>query len=174
MTSTKRGATDCRVNDSGGFDESRSAIVQLDPCDFERCSAIWDIKSQSDLAEQFKQDLVDGNRITFVYLVDGNPVGEISIVFDANDADYTVLDRRLYVSHLIVNPDYRRQGIGRKLLRHVVKTASEMGYYELSVGVDLDNFAALRLYFEEGFNRILFVGKDADGPYMKLMLTLKR
>lgn len=44
-----------------------------------------------------------------------------------------------------------------------------MGYLELSVGVDLDNLPALKLYVEEGFDRIHFVGEDAGGRNVKLL-----
>ena len=76
------------------------------------------------------------------------------------------------MSHLIVKKDCRRQGIGRSLVEHVIERAQQMGLQELSIGVDLDNFAALRLYAKAGFDRILDVCEDKDGRYVKLMKSL--
>jgi hypothetical protein len=44
-----------------------------------------------------------------------------------------------------------------------------MGYSEMSIGVDLDNYPALKLYADSGFNRILFIGEDKQGKYAKLL-----
>ena len=76
------------------------------------------------------------------------------------------------MSRLIVKDTYRRQGIGRQLLGHAVEIAKQAGFSELSVGVDLDNYAAVRLYVQAGFDRILFAGEDAYGRYLKLLKTL--
>ena len=47
-----------------------------------------------------------------------------------------------------------------------------MGYSEMSIGVDMDNYPALRLYTGLGFREILFLGEDADGKYFKLLKRL--
>ena len=47
------------------------------------------------------------------------------------------------------------------------------GYRELSVGVDLDNYPAFRLYAECGFDKILFIGQDEQGRYVKLLKTIQ-
>ena len=47
-----------------------------------------------------------------------------------------------------------------------------MGFSELSIGVDIDNYPALRLYADAGFREIIFVGEDEQGRYMKLLKRL--
>ena len=76
------------------------------------------------------------------------------------------------MSRLIVRKEYQRRGIGRTLLCHAVKEARKMGYSELSVGIDLDNYPAMKLYVGEGFDRITYLGEDEGGRYMKLLKTL--
>ena len=44
-----------------------------------------------------------------------------------------------------------------------------MGYSEMSIGVDLDNYSALKLYADSGFDKILFIGEDRQGKYVKLL-----
>ena len=150
----------------------KAEIVELKPDDFEKCGNIWDIKEQSELARQFFEEILGGVRATYVYTVGGEFVGEISTVTQADDPDYTVPDERLYLSRLIVKEGYRRQGIGRKLVDHVIEKARAEGFSELSVGVDTNNYPALKLYHAAGFDRILFVGKDEWGEYMKLIKRL--
>lgn len=144
-------------------------IIRLDPADFPKCGNIWDMKRRPDLAERFYRELLCGNRITYVCQINGEYVGEVSLVFEMEDPDYTVPGQRMYVSRLLVKRAYRRQGIGQRLTAFAVEAAEAMGYREQSVGVDLDNYPALKLYTEMGFRTILFLGEDADGKYAKLL-----
>lgn len=144
-------------------------IIRLDPADFKKCDNIWDMERHADLAKHFYQELLDGNRATYVFETKGKYMGEISLVFNMDDPDYTIEKQRLYISRLIVKDKCRRQGIGKKLVDYAIKTAKKMGYSELSIGVDLKNYAALKLYVEAGFNHILFVGEDEAGKYVKLL-----
>lgn len=147
-------------------------IRRLTPDEFPKCGNIWDMERHADLAERFLSELRSGNRMTWVYEQDGHFLGEISMVKDTPDPDYTIPGRRIYVSRLIVRKENRRQGIGKALVEHVVSRAAEMGYSELSIGVDMDNYGALRLYTAAGFREILFLGEDADGRYFKLLKRL--
>ena len=123
-------------------------------------------------AERIARELRSGERLTWLYQLKDRPVAEISLVFSRPDPDYVIPGRRAYVSHLVVKPEYRRRGIGRTMVRYVADRAVELGYQELSIGVDLDNYAALRLYAEEGFDRILRVDRDEQGEYVKLLKIL--
>ena len=144
----------------------------LRPDEFERCKEIWDIDRQKNLAEKFLKELIEGNRVIFVCKESGHLLGEISLVKEMNDEDYTVPGQRIYVSHLVVKKEKRRKGIGKLLVNHVIEKAKEAGYSEMTIGVDLDNYAALKLYSDYGFNRILRIDQDAQGAYIKLMKCL--
>ena len=137
--------------------------------EYQKCSSIWDMEKHRDLAARFLAELQSGSRLTWVFERDGVFLGEISLVLEKDDPDYTVPGRRVYVSRLIVKPEERRRGIGNALTEYAVAKAAEMGYSEMSIGVEIDNYPALRLYWEEGFREILFVGEDADGKYFKLL-----
>lgn len=147
-------------------------IIRLEPSDYEKCGNIWDMQRQSDLAAQQYQRLLSGNQTTFVYTIDNAFIGEVSLVRQMDDPDYTIPDRRVYLSRLLVKESHRRQGIGRRLVAYAAETAKQQGFCELSVGVDLDNYAAVRLYVQAGFDRILFAGEDAYGRYLKLLKAL--
>ena len=58
----------------------------------------------------------------------------------------------IFVVNLVVLPDYRRQGIGQKLIHEACKYYIENGYKLLmSISVDKDNFPAINLYKKVGF-----------------------
>ena len=144
-------------------------IIELSPAEFDKCGNIWNMKQQEKLAKQFYSELISGNRITYVYKQDDEFIGEISLVFNMNDSDYTIDKQRIYVSRLIVKPEERRNGIGKRLVEYATNKAKGMGYSEMSIGVDLDNYPALKLYADSGFNKILFIGEDKQGKYVKLL-----
>ena len=148
------------------------SIRQLKPEEFQKCSNIWDMEKHAELAARFLAELHSGNRMTWVYEENGRFLGEISLVKEKDDPDYTIPGRRIYVSRLIVRKENRRQGIGKTLVEYAVSRAAEMGYAEMSIGVDMDNYPALRLYTAAGFREILFLGEDADGKYFKLLKRL--
>lgn len=147
-------------------------ILKLSPEHYKKCSNIWNMEKQRALAEQFYPELLSGNRVTYVYTLHGEYVAEISLVFNMNDSDYTIPNQRAYVSRLIVKPDHRRRGIGKELVGFIADRAAELGLSELSIGVDIDNYPALKLYAQCGFDRIIYLGEDTQGRYMKLLRKL--
>ena len=127
------------------------------------------MQRQSELADKFYDELLTGNRTTYIYTIDNEFVGEISLDKEMNDSDYTIPNQRICVSRLIVKYEYRRQGIGRKLIDFITEKAKSQDYTEMSIGVDLDNYPALKLYMESGFDKVIYIGEDAQGKYLKLL-----
>ena len=150
----------------------KTEIVKLNIADYQKCNNILDMQRHNELAAKFYHELETGNRTTYVYLVNGEFIGEIALVLDMNDPDYTIPNRRVYVSRLIVKHEYRRQGIGRKLVDFITEKARSQGFTEMAIGVDLDNYPALKLYVEAGFDKVIYIGEDEQGKYVKLLKTI--
>ncbi len=151
------------------FTEFANTVIEpLKLEDYHKCSNIWNIKSQP-LAEKWRQEIAEGKRLVFVYKIKGEFIGEGALVFDTGDPDYTIKDIRVYVSRMIVKKEYRNRGIGSEILEFLIRKATEMGFSEMTIGVDKDNTNALHLYGKYGFTEVLFDGADEDGEYFKLM-----
>ena len=144
-------------------------IIELDINNFEKCNNIWNMEKNKELRDRFYKELLNKNRMTFVYTKDEEYIGEVSIVFNKDDEDYTIPGIRLYISRIIVKKEFRGKGYGKKLMNHVIEYAKREKYKELSLGVNLDNYIALKLYVELGFNKIQYIGEDSDGKYVKLI-----
>ena len=154
------------------FAEYATTVIEpLNPEEYHKCSNIWNMKSQP-LADKWLDEIKSGNRLVFVYKINGEFIGEGALVFDTGDPDYTVPDRRVYVSRMIVKKEYRNRGIGSEILEFLIAKARELSFSEMSIGVDKDNINALHLYNKYGFTEVLFDGSDENGEYLKLMKKL--
>ena len=145
--------------------------IKIEPLkleDYSKCSNIWNMKAQP-LSEKWREEIVEGNRHVFVYKINGEFIGEGALVLDMGDPDYTIDSKRVYVSRMIVKKEYRGRGIGSEILEFLIIKAREMGFSEMTIGVDKDNENALHLYRKYGFTEMLFYGADEDGEYYKLL-----
>ena len=147
-------------------------IIKLDPNDFSKLDNIWDMSKHTEISKIWYEQLVNGNRIIFVYIENGEFLGEGDIVFNMDDPDYTIVNKRIYLSRMIVKEEHRCRGIGKIILDYLVDYVKNLGYEEMSLGVDIDNIGARWLYEKNGFTSIVFTGEDSDGKYVKLVKTL--
>ena len=146
-------------------------VIKIEPLelkDYNKCSNIWNMKAQP-LAEKWRKEIADGNRLVSVYKINSEFIGEGALVLETGDPDYTIQGKRVYVSRMIVKKEYRNCGIGSEILEFLIRKAKEMGFSEMTIGVDKDNENALHLYRKFGFTEVLFDGADEAGEYFKLM-----
>ncbi len=85
-----------------------------------------------------------GEVLYVVALRDDVPMG--TVMLDLSDGPMQPELRNMYVY-----PDARRQGIGRALDQYCEDHARALGYEELFLGVDPDNYQAIPLYLSLGF-----------------------
>lgn len=148
-------------------------IIPLCPKDYSRCEAgIWGSPEDAG-ADEFRSEFLSGNRKIFAAVKDGEFLGEIAMVYEKSDSDYTIPGQRVYLSRLGVKESCRRNGVGGALVDFLLQQAAREGFSEVSVGVNVDNFIARRLYEKKGFTTLLFHGEDEFGEYVKLLKYLK-
>ena len=149
--------------------ENQKAVIEkISAEEFHKCSNIWDME-KCPFTYEFYQQIKTGNRISFVYKIDGEFIGQGDLVLEKDD--YTIPEKRVYLSRLIVKKDYRNKGIGSQITDFLIDRAKEMGYSEMSLGVDCDNENALHLYKKKGFE-IYTQDKDEYGEFYKMLKKL--
>ncbi len=146
-------------------------IIKLQPEDYSKCSNIWNMDKQPN-TQKWYNELVCGNRVIFVYTVNGEFIAEGALVFDNGDRDYTIPNQRIYLSRMIVKAEFRNHGIGSIIIDYLIEYARELGYKEMALGVDIDNHNARHLYQKKGFTKLIFEGEDKNGKFVKLLKTL--
>lgn len=78
-------------------------------------------------------------------------VGTVEIVVRYPSV-WTLDSQYAYISNLVVKPNYRRQGVGKKLLAECEEMAINWGYYATFLHVLKNNKAAKQLYLSNGYN----------------------
>jgi ribosomal protein S18 acetylase RimI-like enzyme len=79
-----------------------------------------------------------------------NVVGMVSLLFTISTAEG---NRTAWLEDMVVRPDQRGQGIGKKLLRHAMDRAKELGCSRITLLTDGSNQSAMRFYKEAGFTQ---------------------
>lgn len=90
-------------------------IEKLDIKDYKKCNNIWNM-SACEFTEKFRKEIESNNRVVFIYKEKGKFIGEIAYVLQMNDSDYTIPEKRIYISRLIVKSTHRNKGIGGILI----------------------------------------------------------
>lgn len=149
-------------------------IVKLQLKDFKKCGNIWDLNENKEFTKNIYDELKSGNRETFVYKdpENGDFLGEISVVFNDDKEIHYKRGTRVYLSRLIVKETHRNKGIGTVLCNYIFDYCTKLGYKEMTLGVNLDNYGAIKLYQKLGFKEILLVDKDEYGEYVVLLKKL--
>lgn len=168
----------CSRGFSQNFEEWEAAsigtyeIIRLAPENYAKCNNIWDMNRNPERTGKWYRELVSGNRIIFIYTESDEYLAEGAFVLSNNDPDYTIPNKRIYLSRMIVKKEYRNRGIGGILLNYLIDHAKRLGFAEISLGVDIDNVNARHLYEKNGFTDVIYEGEDEIGKYVKLLKVL--
>ena len=95
------------------------------------------------------------------YFIDENSVAflEYSLIYD-----------RMEIDNIIVNDNYQNQGIGTKLMAHLISLAIEYRVVNITLEVRISNEIARNLYKKFGFREVAlrkYYYGDEDGILME-------
>jgi len=78
----------------------------------------------------------------FVYVIDNKIVGSVKAYLEHN---------RVWINTISVHKDYHRQGIGSKLIKHIVKKAKRLNYDKVVLYTDTNATHNKGFYEKQGF-----------------------
>ena len=147
-------------------------IRRLAAREAEKWETLWENEPNPELEASWKDELEKGRRLVYVYEEAGQVLGEGALVLEDNPNGQA--PDRAYVSHMIVQKEYRSRGIGGALLDVMFREAESLGRKTLPVAVEAENEEAVRLYIRKGFDRQVTTYQDSSGrSYVRLAASLE-
>lgn len=146
-------------------------IRKLTEKEYEKYSSLWDGEIRPELIEKWKNELLAGRRIIFLYEENEEILGEAALVLEPPVSEEKT-EPRVSVSRMMVREEYRSRGIGGALIEVLFREAEKMGCTQLTARIPVNNEQALRLYRRKGFDSQQFRGKDESGDYVVLLARL--
>jgi ribosomal protein S18 acetylase RimI-like enzyme len=117
--------------------------------DYERIVALWEAAGLShrpngrDTREAFARQLESGLQTAIGV---ENEAGElVGVVLTTHDG------RKGWINRLAVHPDYRRQGLGRRLIREAEQVLHNQGLHIIAALIEHENAASLALFQQAGY-----------------------
>ncbi|KUP21687.1 GNAT family N-acetyltransferase [Paenibacillus sp. DMB5] len=108
--------------------------------------------------------------MALVALIDNIPVGAAWYrLFDEMNKGYGFIDCETPELGIAILSDYRQLGLGMRLMQDIIQQAISDGYKSLSLSVDPENQAAVRLYEKLGFE---YFGLSGTSWTMKLNIRI--
>lgn len=112
----------------------------------------------------FLKELENKIAIYFVAKQDSQIVGYIGVWNICGGAD--IID-------VAVHKDFRRQGIGKRLLEKMIEECQRQGIFEINLEVRVSNLAAAALYEKMGFARVGLRKKYYDNSEDAILMQKK-
>ena len=81
---------------------------------------------------------------------------------------YSATSSEAYIERLVVSPDFRRQGMARRLLSAAEDLARDAGKRTVGLHVNGNNLPALRLYEDEGYEEVSRQRSFLTGHFLKI------
>ena len=108
-------------------------------------------------------DMTDSNPFArkIEYVIDDKVIGYL---------DYSLIYDRMEIDNFNVIEEYRNQGIGTKLMAHLISIAIEYRVVNITLEVRCSNEVAINLYKKFGFREVAlrkFYYGDEDGILME-------
>ncbi len=91
-------------------------------------------------------------RVIFIALANSTIVGTVQLVPQHQDIELADGNSTAYLQSLLVDKNYRRQGIGYCLIQAVESEALKRNFQRLTIMVESDNLVAFKLYQKMGFS----------------------
>jgi len=164
-------------------DQPSLPLTITEPLHFAEIAAIADLypaKSSDEKREMIEQSLrpavvagQEGRRTLLLAKVGGVLVGTVQVVWeDPAEEPALLLPGAAVIHHLRTHPDYRQQGIARRLLVEAERRARQRNVAVLSLGVEPANAYAHRLYEMWGFCDFLTYRGEQGKPLIGMKKRL--
>ena len=112
---------------------------------------------------------VENRAATYVVVIDGEPVGEVTLDYYAEAYGNPEIRKHLadgskqgYLTALRIRKEFEGNGYISGLMRFVEQDAAQKGFTALTIGVEAAETRNLAMYLHWGYNRYVIAEQDGD------------
>lgn len=107
--------------------------------------------------EQFISRNGNNEAATFVTVIDGDPVGEVTLEYRTVGSRAILADgsTTAYVTALRIRKEFEGLGYVSKMMRTMERYAKDLGFTQLSIGVEAAETRNLGIYLHWGYDKFL-------------------
>lgn len=112
---------------------------------------------------------VENRAATYVAVIDGEPVGEVTLDYRAEAYGKPEIRRYLadgsktgYLTALRIRSEFEGKGYVSRLMKFVEADAAEKGFSTLTIGVEAAETRNLAMYLHWGYDKFLVSDQDGD------------
>ncbi len=150
-------------------------IEKLAVHDLYRLTELFEYNNVEQMISECTRDIQNGRIDIFVLYENDVLIGELHVMYENDDENFAIRDRRAYLFAFRVRKEYQNKGYGTRLLKTVLTRLKEDGYYEFTVGVEDDNSRAIHMYQVQGFTELLLRKQEEyQGDAYEYNLYLKK
>ncbi|QQR97908.1 MAG: GNAT family N-acetyltransferase [Sphingobacteriales bacterium] len=121
---------------------------------FNKYRVFYKQTSDIDIARKFIQDRLDNNESVIFVAIDDSTNQAIGFTQLYPKYSSARVIKNWILNDLYVEVEYRKMGIGEKLIRHAMDFALQNGAKFVELSTAVDNFIAQRLYEQIGFKKV--------------------
>ena len=119
---------------------------------------VWTSASVEDLTQEFKELLVSEDSATCLYIINNVPIGFAQCQLRQDYVEGTETSPVGYLEGVYVEPNHRKQGYAKALVKACEAWAKDKGCTEFASDCELHNTDSLAFHLHSGFeeaNRII-------------------
>ena len=155
--------------------KKKMKIEKLNVQNLHVLTELFDYNNVEQMISECTHDIENGIVDIFVLYDNGILTGELHAMYESDDKNYAMRDKRAYLFAFRVREEYQNKGYGTFLLRSVLNGLEKEGYREFTIGVEDDNSRALHIYQTLGFDEVLLRKQEEyQGDAYEYNLYLKR
>ena len=148
---------------------------RLQAKDLRILTELFDYNDAEQMIRECARDISDRKADIFVMYDRDTLIGELHVLYESDNENYAVRNKRAYLYAFRVRREYQNKGYGTRLLRAVLADLHEEGYSEFTIGAEDDNEKALHIYHSMGFNELLLRRREEyQGDVYEYNLFFKR
>lgn len=121
------------------------------------------------------KEIINNESDTYVIEYNERFIGEITVNYVSHNLPTEAIqNQRAYLQAFRIDKEYRRKGLGQKLIQYVMKDLENRGYTEFTIGVEDSNEIAKHIYSKLGFTEKIDEGHGDEFDPSDYTLYLRK